>query len=172
MTNCVRPPPRFPQPAAVALAVPTQFGANISEVWNCVMTNDAPIVPIKIRQIKNVAKLFESAIPITGSEHTSKRSVYVSRGPHRSHSQPTASRAMIVAATEPMMHQPTCVALNPISSRTTFIKGAIPNQEKKQTKNAIHDMWNARICGDEKFASSMRAALAERDSMVIGGYQV
>jgi len=48
----------------------------------------------------------------------------------------------------------------------------MPNQEKKQTKNAIHDMWNARICGDEKFASSMRAALPERDSSFIGGYSI
>ena len=28
---CVTPPPKFPQPAAVALAVPTTFGGNIKE---------------------------------------------------------------------------------------------------------------------------------------------
>ena len=32
IANCVTPPPRFPQPAVVALAVPTQFGANINDV--------------------------------------------------------------------------------------------------------------------------------------------
>ena len=32
MIICVTPPPRFPQPADVALAVPTQFGANITDV--------------------------------------------------------------------------------------------------------------------------------------------
>ena len=32
IANCVTPPPRFPQPAAVALAVPTQFEANIRDV--------------------------------------------------------------------------------------------------------------------------------------------
>ena len=29
---CVTPPPRLPQPAAAAFAVPTIFGANITEV--------------------------------------------------------------------------------------------------------------------------------------------
>jgi hypothetical protein len=32
ITICVTPPPRFPQPAAAAFAVPTTFGANITEV--------------------------------------------------------------------------------------------------------------------------------------------
>ena len=32
-----------------------------------------------------------------------------------------------------------------ISSRTTFISGAMPNQAKKHKKKANHDMWNARI---------------------------
>ena len=57
------------------------------------------------------------------------------------------------------MHQPTCVPVKPISSRTTFISGAMPNQEKKQTKKAIHDMWNARICGERKSNNAIRVAL-------------
>ncbi len=32
IANCVIPPPKLPQPAAVALAVPTQFAANIRDV--------------------------------------------------------------------------------------------------------------------------------------------
>ena len=32
ITIWVTPPPRFPHPAVVAFAVPTQFGANITEV--------------------------------------------------------------------------------------------------------------------------------------------
>ena len=53
-------------------------------------------------------------------------------------------------ATEPMTHQPTCSLVSCISSRTTDINGAMPNQAKKQRKKAIHVMWNARICGVEK----------------------
>src|SRR5689334_16807884 len=62
-------------------------------------------------------------------------------------------------ATEPMMHQPTCDFVRCNSSRTTFIKGAMPNQAKKQRKKANHVMWNARIGGVEKVNRLMRAAL-------------
>ena len=83
----------------------------------------------------------------------------MSRGPYRSQSQPTTSRATIVIATEPMTHQPTCSLVSCISSRTTDINGAMPNQAKKQRKKAIHVMWNARICGVENVSSEMRVAL-------------
>ena len=53
MTICATPPPRFPQPAAVAFAVPTQSGANMIEVWYCAITNDAPIAPIASRKSRN-----------------------------------------------------------------------------------------------------------------------
>ena len=69
------PPPRLPQPAVVALAVPTQFGANISDVWYCVMTNDAPIAPISTRNSRNVVKSCASPMPITGSEPSSSSHV-------------------------------------------------------------------------------------------------
>ena len=46
ITICVTPPPRFPHPAVVAFAVPTTFGANITEVWYWVITNEAPTTPI------------------------------------------------------------------------------------------------------------------------------
>ena len=65
------------------------------------------------------------------------------------------------------MHQPTCSFVSASSDRTTAINGAMPNQAKKQRKNAIHDMWNARICGVEKFKSAMRVALAEES--IFGG---
>ena len=53
MTIWVTPPPRLPQPAVVALAVPTQLGANIIEVWYCVMTKDAPMAPMASRNSRN-----------------------------------------------------------------------------------------------------------------------
>ncbi len=62
-------------------------------------------------------------------------------------------------ATEPITHQPTCDFVSPISSRTIVINGAMPNQAKKQRKNAIHDMWKARICGVEKLNKWIRVAL-------------
>ena len=56
------------------------------------------------------------------------------------------SRAKIVIETEPMIAQPICSLVSCNSSRTTAISGAMPNQAKKQEKNANHVMWNVRIC--------------------------
>jgi hypothetical protein len=55
-----------------------------------------------------------------------------------------------------------------ISSRTIDINGAMPNQAKKQRKNANHDMWNARICGVVKLNSEIRVALAEESMVGLG----
>ena len=55
MTICVTPPPRLPHPAVVALAVPTTLGANITDVWYCVMTKAAPITPMSRRKSRNVS---------------------------------------------------------------------------------------------------------------------
>ncbi|CAN0534806.1 unnamed protein product, partial [Ectocarpus sp. 8 AP-2014] len=41
--DLLTPPPRFPQPPVVALAVPTNSFAKICEDQNCVHTNVAPI---------------------------------------------------------------------------------------------------------------------------------
>merc|ERR1712032_1802023 len=46
---CVTPPPRFPQPPAVAFAVPTTVGANMSEHQNWFVTKEAPAQPIMVR---------------------------------------------------------------------------------------------------------------------------
>merc|ERR1719183_1720710 len=51
MKICVTPPPRLPQPAAVAFAVPTTFGANMSEHQNWFVTKVAPAQPMRNRRI-------------------------------------------------------------------------------------------------------------------------
>ena len=55
MAICVTPPPRLPHPAVVAFAVPTTLGANITEVWYCVMTKDAPMTPMPRRNRRKVS---------------------------------------------------------------------------------------------------------------------
>ncbi|MQM40249.1 hypothetical protein KBTX_04296 [wastewater metagenome] len=55
MTIWVVPPPRLPHPAVVALAVPTTLGANITEVWYWVMTNDAPMAPMASRASRKLS---------------------------------------------------------------------------------------------------------------------
>jgi hypothetical protein len=53
MIDWVTPPPALPQPALVAFADPTTLGANMTEVWYCVMTKLAPIAPISRRKKRN-----------------------------------------------------------------------------------------------------------------------
>src|SRR5262245_5670982 len=77
ITACVTPPPRLPQPAVVALAVPTQFGANITDVWYCVITNAEPIKPISNRNTMNDSKFHDSPTAITGSEPATSNAEYV-----------------------------------------------------------------------------------------------
>ena len=81
------------------------------------------------------------------------------RGPMRSHSQPTTSRATTVTATEAMTVLPISVLVSCRSSRTSAIIGAMPNQPKKARKKAIQLMWNTRICGRPKLKSRMLVAL-------------
>ena len=64
----VVPPPRLPQPAVVALAVPTTLGPNITEVWYWVMTKEAPMAPMARRARKKDSKLSAKPMHITGSE--------------------------------------------------------------------------------------------------------
>ena len=49
MKICAAPPPRLPHPAAVAFAVPTTFGANMSEHQNWFVMNVAPLKPVRNR---------------------------------------------------------------------------------------------------------------------------
>src|SRR5882762_10163502 len=70
----------------------------------------------------------------------------VLRGPSRSHNLPMSRRAMMVEETDAIMVLPTCAFDNPRSARIAGIRGARPNQPKKQTKNMSQVMWKVRIC--------------------------
>jgi len=52
---CAAPPPALPQPAAAALAVPTTFDENITEVWYWVMTKLAPTAPMPRRKNRKLS---------------------------------------------------------------------------------------------------------------------
>src|SRR5579871_5309221 len=91
-------------------------------------------------------------------EPSNNSQVYVNLGPNRSHNRPASTRKKTVTATEPMISQPICSFVSPSSFRMMGIKGASPNHEKKHRKNAIHDRWNARICGVSMRNNSIRSA--------------
>src|SRR5690606_33084222 len=78
---CVTPPPRLPQPAVVALAMPTTLGANMTLVWYCVITNDAPMTPMQRRDSRYVSQLYANAEPATERAPNVSTITYDSRGP-------------------------------------------------------------------------------------------
>merc|ERR1719331_45030 len=103
MKICVTPPPRLPQPAAVAFAVPTTFGANISEHQNWFVTNVAPAHPI-IMRIK--MKFHSAKMPAAASTQTEpkvRRPDCTLTGPKRSNRVPSATRTKTVLTTEKML---------------------------------------------------------------------
>ena len=66
MKICVTPPPRLPQPAEKALAVPTMRGAKSREVQAWHGTNVAPAAPMNARKrISEVAPLVNSPAQAT-----------------------------------------------------------------------------------------------------------
>ena len=95
---------------------------------------------------------------ITGMEPIIRSPEWVTRGPMRSHSQPTTSRATMVTATEAMTVLPISALVSCRSSRTMAIIGAMPNQPKKARKKAIQLMWNTRICGCPKLNNGIFVA--------------
>ncbi len=64
-----------------------------------------------------------------------------------------------MVATDAITVFPICAFVNFKSSRTTAIKGAIPNQATKHRKNANQERWNARIGPVLKSSKRMLAAL-------------
>jgi len=102
MKICVTPPPKFPQPAAVAFAVPITFGANMSEHQNWFVTKVAPAHPIIVRIKMKLQSLEIAAEHNTQKAPKDKRQHCVFTGPKRSKIVPSAMRTKIVTPTEPM----------------------------------------------------------------------
>ena len=121
------------------------LGANITEVWNCVITNDAPIAPMASRK-----KQKRPVIVRQPDAHDRKRAqrqqpCVCSARTDRSHSQPIRTRTRMVIATAAIAELPICSLVRWSSVRIIGINGANPNHPKKHRKNASHVMWKARI---------------------------
>mmetsp|Transcript_5235 Transcript_5235/g.14391 ORF Transcript_5235/g.14391 Transcript_5235/m.14391 type:complete len:220 (-) Transcript_5235:66-725(-) len=163
--NWVTPPSNLPNAAAVALAVPTTLGANMSEHQNWVVTKVAPTPPMKNRTATRPAPLTMKAAHRTGM---AKRAMYTdctTRGPNFSSRKPVATVIPIVDATEHMfafcrtsLHlgphtHISCVPYSvyssqmPMESRTAGMRGASANHPTKVKKKDIVAAQNARACG-------------------------
>mmetsp|Transcript_11993 Transcript_11993/g.37964 ORF Transcript_11993/g.37964 Transcript_11993/m.37964 type:complete len:238 (+) Transcript_11993:885-1598(+) len=158
MNTCVKPPPRLPQPADVAFAVPTTFFENMTDVQNCVITNVAPIPPMKKRTAASDAPLLTAPASASGIEKSITMNACEKRGPYVSAHAPTSSRMPIVPATEtvlalpiaslhraPQMHSrgdeksfQSPFSHRPSETRTIGVSGASANQPVNARKKESH----------------------------------
>ena len=67
IASCVTPPPRLPQPAEKALAVPTMRGAKSREVQAWHGTNAPPTTPMAARMTSKYVGPLVNAPSVTGT---------------------------------------------------------------------------------------------------------
>ena len=100
MKICATPPPKLPQPPAVAFAVPTTLGANMSEHQNWFVTNVAPHIPMKNRMRMKFQGALINAAAATQMAPKVNRLDCTFTGPKRSINVPKDTLTTKVEATD------------------------------------------------------------------------
>lgn len=137
--SCVAPPPKFPQPPATPLAVPTTGGENMELIQNWVDTKVAREKPTKNRRRRK--EIGDEAIENknTAGAVRSMSEADARRGPNKSHAVPMASRAKTAPETEAIPALPISVAVRSRLSRIMGIRGGAAKVDTKQRKKENHD---------------------------------
>ena len=99
MTSWVTPPPRLPQPAAVAFTVPTIDLANICEHHTWQVTKVARPQPMKRRATMSASGVVAKMSAMMPGQPAIRRRHAVLRAPRRSQSGPAATRVAMVRET-------------------------------------------------------------------------
>mmetsp|Transcript_20350 Transcript_20350/g.60046 ORF Transcript_20350/g.60046 Transcript_20350/m.60046 type:complete len:221 (-) Transcript_20350:128-790(-) len=178
-STCAKPAPRLPQPAVVAVAVPTTLDENIEFVQYMVGTKEAPIMLMKKRAVESPCMLVATPDRASGTAHRPRIQAAVDRGPSHSSRDPTMrrdttvpARPIVFEASMLLWHsasqmqssalsrtsQPPLVH-SPRLTRINGIRGERVNQPMKEMKKESHAQWKARICGRLKDHSFMLVAL-------------
>jgi hypothetical protein len=161
MISWATPPPRLPQPPAVAFAVPTQFEENccVHHTWHA--TKDAREQPMMARQAMKPPALVTHMMPMMPGTVRRRRDARPFRAPSTSHATPIPRRAMMVNATEVILAVEiwSPERLRVSSSFRTLASGAAAKVDRKVVKNPTHDAWNARMWGLPHFQSGIAVAL-------------
>ena len=142
MTSWVTPPPRLPQPAAVAFTVPTIDLANICEHHTWQVTKVARPQPMKRRATMSASGVVAKMSAMMPGQPAIRRMHAVLRAPRRSQSGPAATRVAMVRETAqaPEIEMWVRERPRPPSSglrRRYGISAAGANTEKKHEKNEM-----------------------------------
>mmetsp|Transcript_38847 Transcript_38847/g.87308 ORF Transcript_38847/g.87308 Transcript_38847/m.87308 type:complete len:231 (-) Transcript_38847:55-747(-) len=168
MSVCVRPPPKFPQPPAVALAVPTTALLKRMEFQNWFTTKVEPRAETKKRTAMRPVPFEIVVLMATTAAPKRRRPQSVFTGPKRSITEPRMKRmktsketeaifALAMVCLQPFLHTHSAFSMSnctsallsqsPMSLRTTVIKGANANHPMKANMKARVAAQNARMCG-------------------------
>ena len=139
MIKAEQPKPRLPQPAAMALAVPTTSRVNIREVQNWHITNVPPAIPMNNLRTERPTEVFTKPVHAVGIEAQHKTRANRVRAPYLSQSGPNRKRTKIVPPTPTMLEVQTCCLVRPRVVRISGISGAIANQMMNAIKKATQE---------------------------------
>jgi hypothetical protein len=164
--------PKFPQPATIALAVPTISFANIILDQYSHITKVPPAIPINNRTMTRLVAELIRPVHAVGidAEHSTTR--YRIRAPYLSQSGPKMNRTTMVLPT-PAIDDVQISRF--VKSRSFWISGSngpIANQIKNATKNANHVQWNALMCGLAKLQSLISVAISFCFESIVRSYEV
>mmetsp|Transcript_3100 Transcript_3100/g.6059 ORF Transcript_3100/g.6059 Transcript_3100/m.6059 type:complete len:228 (-) Transcript_3100:27-710(-) len=147
MTSWARPPPRFPQPAAVAFMTPANSCSNIRDVQNWQPTNVAPTTPTSPRITARDAPSLIRVAKKRGIDAKMRRDDWTIRGPMTSIIGPIMKRANTVVKTDVMLATRISCWLRPRVFFITGASGAKENQAMNAMRKDVHARWKARMCG-------------------------
>lgn len=134
MMSCAAPPPKFPQPAETALAVPITSPENMELIQNIVDTNVAREMPVKNRTSRKevgdeIIEVQQTAGAVRRSSEAEAR-----RAPNTSQAVPMAIRAKIAPETDAIPAWPISLDVRLRLSRMTGSRGAAAKLEMKHVK--------------------------------------
>ncbi|KAL3819259.1 hypothetical protein ACJIZ3_005164 [Penstemon smallii] len=137
--SCVAPPPRFPQPPASPLAVPTTREENNELIQNWVDTKVARENPVKKRTKRNDIGELATEEQYTAGAVIKVRLAEARRGPNKSQADPMATRANTAPATAAIPALPISVDVRLRLSRIIGNRGGAANVETKHAKKEIQE---------------------------------
>mmetsp|Transcript_62035 Transcript_62035/g.102993 ORF Transcript_62035/g.102993 Transcript_62035/m.102993 type:complete len:433 (-) Transcript_62035:55-1353(-) len=159
MKACTKPPPRLPQPPAMALAVPTTLPLNRAMVQNWHGTNVAPARPTNNRSMISPVESCTTAPRATGMDVASRTKDIQRLGPSLSHMGPMITRARMVAMTAHVLASPICGFVKPSCFLTVGIRGAKANHPTNATKKPTVANQKPRMWGRLTLSTRISRAL-------------
>mmetsp|Transcript_26303 Transcript_26303/g.47387 ORF Transcript_26303/g.47387 Transcript_26303/m.47387 type:complete len:144 (-) Transcript_26303:498-929(-) len=135
---CATAPPRFPHPAARALAVPATSLVNMVHVQYWHVTKALPPIPVTNRSTLSPAAVLTNPVNIVGTPQMNNTAALIHRAPKISQNNPAIHRVTTAPATLHILEVQICSFVKSKDVCTSPNSGVTENHAKKAKKKAIH----------------------------------